>query len=724
MRQPPKGSASRGGGAGGEKVSIAAHPLVADWLEVKGGRLRLHTGKVDLGQRISTALIRIAVEELSVPASSIDVAAVRTDRSPDEGITSGSNSIEQSGAAQRLACATARGWVMARAAQELEVQAGALVLEDGVISHRSTNTKIALLDLMSELPADLALDPAAPARVLSAPVPDMAPHGLEAMVTGRFTYVHDLEKPGMLHARIVCPPKTDAVLQEVDGDVLSRLSEKGMSVLRDGSFLAVAGPDEWSVVRAAASLSNASTWDIGAGLQTGDIFAAMAAKEAQCFAVLQGKPDPAADVPLQLDAPEYSEVFERPYTLHGALGPSVAMATYSDGKLEILTHSQGIYFLRDSIAESLGLAPSDVVLEHVPGSGCYGHNAADDAAFEAALIAKAHPDTPILLKYSRADEHGREPVSTAMAVRVEARKTGAGDISHLWMEARGDTHRGRPRAGENRAGPARLAANAARDCDVPRFVPEANMNRHAGLHRNLDPIYGFTEKRLVKALVPDLPLRPSALRCLGAPANVLAIESMMDECALAAGQDPITYRLRHLEDARASAVLGKLRDVLSAAGPCPEGAGRGIAYAQYKNAMTRVAIAVDLSVSDTGAIVLEHVRLVADAGRVVDPDGLAAQLEGGVLQGASWALHERVVWGHDGRESLDWDSYPVLRFDNIPTIDVTVIGTERARSVGAGEASPGPTVAAIANGVFDATGLRLRRLPFDADAVLKAALQE
>ena len=704
-------------------MSIDSYPLVADWLGVENGRLVLQTGKVDLGQRISTALIRIAAQELSVPASSVDVASVRTGKSLDEGITSGSNSIQQSGAAQRLACATAREWVIARAADQLKAQANALILEDGNITHRATNEQIAVLDLLSELPANLAIDPAAPARDVSGSVVDMPPRGLDAMVRGRFVYVHDLERPGMLHARIICPPKTDAVLKEVDPDIIARLSEKGMSVVRDGSFLAVAGPEEWSVVRAATAMGNACTWDIGAGLQTGDVFKMMADEEAQRFAVLQGKPDPAADVPSQLDAPQYSEVFERPYTLHGALAPSAALATYSDGKLEILTHSQGIYFLRDSIADSLGLAPANVVLEHVPGSGCYGHNAADDAAFEAALIAQAHPDTPILLKYSRTDEHGREPVSTAMAVRIEARKNDAAEISELWMETRGDTHRGRPRAGANRAGPARLAANAARDCDVPRFVPEPNMNRHAGLHRNLDPIYAFSNKRLVKALVPDLPLRPSALRCLGAPANVLAIESMMDECACDAGVDPISYRLRHLEDSRAAAVLGKLHDILTMASACPEDAGRGIAYAQYKNEMTRVAVAVDLTVSDTGAVVLNHVRLVTDAGRVVDPDGLAAQLEGGVLQGASWALHEQVVWGRDGRESLDWDSYPVLRFDNVPTIDVTIIGSDQEVSLGAGEASPGPTVAAIANGIFAATGLRLRRLPFDADAVLKAALQ-
>jgi CO/xanthine dehydrogenase Mo-binding subunit len=298
-----------------------------------------------------------------------------------------------------------------------------------------------------------------------------------------------------------------------------------------------------------------------------------------------------------------------------------------------------------------------------------------------------------------------------------------GGIETVWMEARGDTHRGRPRAGTNRAGPARLAANAARDCDIPRFVPEPNMNRHAGLHRNLDPVYSFDDKRMVKALVPDLPLRPSALRCLGATANVFAIECMMDELAARAGADPISYRIAHLEDPRAQAVLVALRDRLAAAPRLSDGHGRGIAYAQYKNAMTRVAVAVDLIVTDQGRVQLEHVRLVADAGRIVDPDGLRAQLEGGMLQGASWALHEKVQWAHDGRETLDWDSYPVLRFDNIPVVETTLMTPEDDRARGAGEASPPPTVAAIANGIYAATGLRLRRMPFDAEAVIQAALQ-
>lgn len=700
-------------------MSLTDYPLVHNWLGVETGLLRLRTGKVDLGQRISTALIRIAAEELSLAPDRIDVAPVRTGDSPDEGITSGSNSIEQSGHAQRRACATARVAAMSLAARQMDVDAEDLELADGQIRHRGSNQTLDLLDLLSELPADLAVDPDGPTRKAS--TPDCATRGLREMVEGRFKYVHDLDRPGMWHARIVRPPMLWAELSALDPSVTDRLTAAGLTLVRDGSFLAVAGPDEWQVIRAAEALHRACKWEIGDGIEAGDVFGMMHRHAAQRFSIRDGKPDRNVPVLPYPDAPGYEATYERPYTLHAALAPSAAMATFRNGTLEILTHSQGLYPLRDSIADSFGMALGDIVLEHVPGSGCYGHNGADDAAFDAAIVARAVPDTPILLKYSRADEHAREPVGTAMQVRVAADTGDDGAITQWWMEARGDTHRGRPRPGPNRAGAARLASNTLRDTDVPRFVPGPNMNRHAGLHRNLAPIYRLPDAALVKALVPDLPLRPSALRCLGAVANVLAIESTMDDLANAAGVAPLDYRRRHLDDPRALDVLDRLEHVLP---PLPEGQSRGIAYAQYKNAMTRVGIAVDLSVDDQGAARLVQTTLVADAGRVVDPDGLRAQLEGGVLQAASWALCERVVWDRDGRESLDWDSYPVLRFDNVPRVDTHLLEPVDTPSVGAGEASPGPTVAAIANAIHAATGLRLRRMPFDADAIINAALRE
>lgn len=248
-----------------------------------------------------------------------------------------------------------------------------------------------------------------------------------------------------------------------------------------------------------------------------------------------------------------------------------------------------------------------------------------------------------------------------------------------------------------------------------------NMNRQGGLQRNLDPAYDIPETRYVKNLIPEMPLRTSALRCLGAALNVFAIESFVDEIARTEKLDAIAFRKAHLSDPRAIAVLERL-EIETANSPVPAGGGRGIAYGQYKNSMTRVGIAVDLTVGDAADIRIPKAFIVADAGRIVDRDGLAAQLEGGFLQATSWALHEEVTWDRDGVTSRDWESYPVLRFSDVPDIKVILLDQPNDKSLGAGEASPGPTLAAIANAVFDATGLRMRRLPMTPDTLTSTAL--
>jgi len=475
----------------------------------------------------------------------------------------------------------------------------------------------------------------------------------------------------------------------------------------------VAGEREYPTIRAAQRLAAACDWDSGDGLAEADLFA----RPGTSLPVIDGKPREAA-VPAPLDQPTHAACFERPYQMHGSLAPSAALAEWRDGWLSVHTHSQGIYPLRATIADSLALPPDRIELIHVPGSGCYGHNGADDAAFEAALVARALPDTPVLLKWSREGEHGWEPYAPAMAVEVAARLDSAGRVAAWSQEARGATHRGRPRPGPKRAGPARLIANRLRAEPVPAYVPEPNMGRHAGIHRNLDPIYAFPERRLVKHLIQDPALRTSAMRSLGAAANVFAIESFMDELALKAGRDPLEFRRTHLADERALAVL----EALERAAGVPPGAGRGLAYAQYKNAMARVAVAVDLTVTDRAEVRLTRAVIAADAGRIVDPDGLTAQLEGGFLQAASWTLYEAVTFDRSGILSTDWQSYPVLRFDNVPEIEVILLDQPAERSLGAGEAACGPAVAAIANAVFDATGLRLRRLPLTPAAIRAAAL--
>jgi nicotinate dehydrogenase subunit B len=360
---------------------------------------------------------------------------------------------------------------------------------------------------------------------------------------------------------------------------------------------------------------------------------------------------------------------------------------------------------------------------HVQGPGCYGHNGADDAALDAALLARALPGRPVSLKWSRADEHAWEPYGPAAVFQMQASLNSSGDVIDWNHDVWGYTTIGRPRPSGDTSG--MLAAwHLAEPFRRPR--PISSRGPHVGLHRNADPLYAFPRRRIVKHFVPDTPLRTSALRSLGAFANVFAIESFMDELAHAAGADPVEFRLRHLADERARAVIEaaaekagwKVGQRLQG-----EGRGRGVAFAQYKNRQSYIALIVELSVNpDSGHVRLERAVIAADAGQVVNPDGLSNQLEGGVLQAASWTLKEQVAFDRDGVISLDWYSYPVLRFPEAPTVETVLLNRPGQPFLGSGEAAPVPTGAAIANAIFDAVGVRLREIPFTPGRV-KAALE-
>ncbi|HMB47138.1 MAG TPA: molybdopterin cofactor-binding domain-containing protein, partial [Afifellaceae bacterium] len=474
-------------------------------------------------------------------------------------------------------------------------------------------------------------------------------------------------------------------------------------------------------------LSLAATWDPGKGLDTRNVFEQLRTGEMTSLPVVDGTPveEPAPDRPNPPEgaAATLSARYERPYQMHGSIGPSAALAISDDGRINLWTHSQGIYPLRNTIADVFGMEPDDVVVHHALGAGCYGHNGADDAAFEAVLVARALQGRPILLKWTRDDEHAWEPYSPAMVCALQASLDDEGRVIQWSAESYSDTHSRRPRPGANKGGSASFLASPLREGGLERGPASPSLVRHGGLHRNLDPLYNFSDRHLVKHLVKDLPLRTSAMRTLGAVANVFAIECFMDELAEAASADPVRFRLDHLDDERA-------RDVIEAAAKGigwreaerGESKGQGIAFGQYKNAQTYAAIAVELEVDDAAQVHLERCFIAADAGEVIDPDGVAAQLEGGLVQAASWALCEQVTYDREGITSRDWESYPILRFDNIPAIEVRMLDRPGVRSLGAGEAASGPAVAAIANAIHDALGLRMRRMPFNPDAIRSAAM--
>jgi len=713
--------------------SLKANPNVDDWIAVDAdGRVHVRSGKVDFGQRISTALAIIAAEELEVDTADIIVEPRQTGVMPDEGVTAGSNSIEQSGHAVRRAAATARRHLLSEAARQFGAQAATLRMDDGLIREPATNRSVSLKDLAGGksfgIPVDPDVELKAPDTYSRIGKP-ATPRDAVGQVTGRTIFIHDMVMDGMWHARVVRPPHVKARLSSLDEALRERLAAQDLAIVRDGSFLAVAGADEFAVIKASERLAAAAVWDGGAGLSETDIFTALTENERLSFPVIDGTPekspvpdlpDPPADAALTLSAR-----FERPYQMHGSIGPSAAMAVMKNGAITVWTHSQGIYTLRETIAEALDLPASDITIHHALGSGCYGHNGADDAAFEAVLVAQAFPGRPILLKWTRENEHAWEPFASAMAVELRASLDAIGQIIDWSGDAYSDTHMGRPRSGPDNAGPARLLANRFREEATPAFVPKPNFSNHGGVHRNLDPYYIFTRRRLVKHLVRGLPHRTSSMRCLGAVANIFALESFMDELAAAAGIDAVEFRLNHLDDERATAVLKAAADGIGwRAIELADGHGQGIAFARYKNAQTYAAIAVELHVDDAASVHLKRVFIAADSGEVIDADGLKAQLEGGFMQAASWALYEQVSHDRNGITSRDWETYPILKFDNVPEIEVRLFDRPGVKSLGAGEATPGPSVAAIANAIFDATTLRLRRMPFNPDAIRAAAMAD
>jgi CO/xanthine dehydrogenase Mo-binding subunit len=544
------------------------------------------------------------------------------------------------------------------------------------------------------------------------------------LVNGRATFVQDMHVEGMLHARVVRPPHYHARLETLDAGTCERLQAAGLRIFRDGSFLAVAGADEYVAIKGAQRLAGAATWQ-GSGLDAQDIYQQLDINERVSLPVVDGTPRNASVPPLN-GPPAVATVtvrarYEKPYHMHGALGPSAALAWFEDGRLTVWTHSQGIYVLRESLAEALGMAVETLRLVHMPGPGCYGHNGADDAVLDAALVARAIPATPVLLKWTREDEHAWEPYGTCQAMDLTASLDASGAVVAWSHEAFGDTYAMRPRAGPDRSGPRRLLAMRHLAEPLAAPVAQPSMGRHVGIHRNLEPLYTFPNPRLVKHLVRHLPLRTSSLRTLGAFANVFAIESFMDELAEAAGEDAVAFRRRHLADERAKAVLEAAAGHL-ASSPAAPGRGRGIGFAQYKNAKAYAAVGIELEVTDAAEVRLHRAVIAADAGQVVDPGGLTAQLEGGMIQAASWTLYEAVTFDSDGITSRDWESYPILPFDNVPEIETVLLDRPDAPFLGAGEATSGPTAAAIANAIKDATGVRLRRLPFTPDAIRAAAL--
>jgi CO/xanthine dehydrogenase Mo-binding subunit len=705
--------------------SLERNPRLDSWLRIHAeGRVVLFTGKVELGQGIRAALAWIAAEELDVSPDRITVRMADTARGPNELFTAGSQSMEDSGRAVRLAAATARSLLLERAAERLGTSADRLSVDDGTVSadgHRHT-TYWELADAaLFDCEVSRSVQPKAPDtyRLVGRPAPRP---DLVELVTGRSRFVADLELPGMLYGRVVRPPSRTAALRSLDSEALQGLPGV-IEWVRDGRFLGVIAEREEQALRAQQALQDACEWDAPQVLPTQEeIFEGLVAGPHESLPVIEGVARDGPVPPLE-DSPAtattLSARYRRPYHMHASIAPSAALARLEDEELTIWTHSQGVHLLRPALAQALKMDPEQLRLIHVPGPGCYGHNGADDAALDAALLARAVPGRPVLLQWTREQEHGWEPYGPAMVIDLRASLSGEGEVIDWSHDVYSNTHMGRAiPLGEH----SNLAGAWLLESPMPPPRQRAARGPHSGIHRNADPLYAFPKRRVVKHLALEAPLRTSSTRSLGAFANVFAVESFMDELAHAAGRDPVEFRLHHLRDDRAIEVIEAAagRAGWGERDPGP-GRGRGIGFARYKNAKAYAAVIVELSVDrESGAIRLERVVIAADAGQIVDPPGLANQLAGGVIQSASWTLIEQVRFDSRQITSTDWESYPILGFAEIPEIETVLLDRPGQPYLGSGEATQGPTPAAITNAVFDATGLRLRTLPFTPERVLAA----
>ena len=695
---------------------LADNPRLDQWVGFPApGQVRVSTGRVEIGQGVLTAMQQIAAEELDVSPERIRLETGDTDLTPNEGYTAGSQSIQFGGVALRLACAEVRSLFLDAAATFGYMRAD-LAVRDGAILHRGAATGqdywslAAAIDLGRHASGRAPIKPAGEHQIVgrSAPRVDLA-----AKVFGQPIFVHDRTMDGMVHARVVRQPRRGATIKAVDEAPIRRAAKAPIEILRDGNFLAITGADETAVEAAAAVAPGHVAWDGVDPINPAQEEARWLLQQPSLDRTV-GAPPAAAGLPGTRREASYT----RMHIAHASIAPSCAMAVYRDGRLEVWTHTQGVYPLRAALARTLKLDPSAISVKHVQGPGCYGHNGADDAAADAAVIAVHRPGIPVRVRWRREEEFGFEPVSPAMVTTVHATLDSAGRPSDWTTEIWSGRHSSRPGGGGN------LLAAEALPYPPPAPPATESSNPPGAGTRNGEPLYAFPAKRIVHHLIPETPVRTSSLRGLGATLNVFAIESFMDELALEAGEDPVAYRLAVLADKRARAVVERVARMSSWRPAVPGGAGRGrgIAFARYKNIAAYAAIVAEVEVEEE--VRVTRVWCAADAGLVINPDGAINQLEGGIVQAVSWALKEGVRLDTAGISSRDWESYPVLRFSEVPEITTELVDPVSDNPpLGIGEASGGPTVAAIGNAVAHALGARLRDLPLTRDRVMAALLK-
>jgi len=694
-------------------VSLAANPRLSSWVRfTEDGEVTVSPGKVEIGQGIVTALAQIAADELDVDIARVRMVRASTTASPNEGVTSGSLSIQHSGRALRHACAEIRQLFLAAASERLGVDAGALDISDGTIAGPG-NIRTSYWELADEV----SLDRDAAPNVTPKPSARRALAGqsvaridIPDKVFARPRFIHDTALPGLLHGRVLRPELSRAKLVALNEDA-ARTVPGLVAIMRNGSFSGVVCDSETSAEAALRALRKGATWSQGDALPDENDLAAFLKAQPVESTIIDAR---TSDKPAG-KARTIKRQYTRPYIAHGSIAPSCAMAQWDGDRVRVWTHSQGVYLLRADLALVLKLPVENITVEHMEGAGCYGHNAADDVAFDAVLLAKAAGGRPVRVQWSRADEMTHAPFGAAMAIEVEADLDAQDEIVSWRHAIWSNGHAARP----GRASQPALLAAFELENPFPRMIstnpPQAN---GGGGDRNSIPLYDFPSWTIESHRLLTMPVRTSALRTLGAQGNVFAIESFLDEIAAERGEDPVAFRLRHLTDERA-------KDVIRAAArranwkPMPKpGIGYGTGFARYKNTGAYCAVVAEIEGEED--IRVKRLTLAVDVGEAINPDGIINQIEGGAIQATSWVLKERVRFDAGRITSNSWTDYPILSFSEVPAVQVEIVQRPEIEPVGAGEAAHGPVTAAIANAVFDCLGVRVRNLPITRDSLIAA----
>ena len=695
---------------------------LAQWLDFsQPGRVRVFTGKVELGQGILTALSIIAADELDVDLDQVHMVSASTLEGPDEGMTSSSISVQDSGSAIRHACAEVRFLALQQAAGQHGLPFEVLRVEQGRFTDAQGR---ALGDYWTWL-KDIRLDREYQGLAQPKPVEALKLHGhgkvrridLAEKIMGQPRFIHDVRMPGMRHGRVLRAPSLTAQLahpdQPVPADVLDAMAQSAIDLVVDGRFMGVVAATEREADAALAQLQAQVAWRESAALPDMHALAGFlrSAPHETTYPMQKGEVLGAED-----DGVSLSREYLKPYIAHASIGLCCALAQWDGQTLQVWTHSQGIQNLRDDLTKALGLDKQAIVMRHVEGAGCYGHNGADDVAFDAALLAMAQPGDAVRVVWSRADELSQAPLGSAHLVSLRARLNAQGRISHWHHELWANGYSSRP--GRALVPTLLGASQRAQGQPLPLAI-NPPLAAGGGSDRNAIPGYSFDNTHVVNHRLTVMPIRTSAMRALGAFANVFAIESFMDELAHASGQDPLVFRKWHMEDPRSLAVLNAVVDRSSWwHQPKAEGVGHGVAWARYKNTSAWCAVLARVEAGETLRVL--QLDVAVDVGRVVDLDGVINQTEGGALQGMSWALKEAVQFDRTRITTQSWADYPILRFSEVPELAIHVLDQPEQASLGAGESVQAPVAAALGNALFDALGVRVRHLPLSQDHILQA----